>query len=421
MINKKILLETQIEDFTSNGYPASYNIAEWIMQLYELEFKISTVRYYPHLFENTSTTELNRVLTELNRNVAIISKQLTCVIYDIYQTWYNYHNYYNSIQCMIFQYLSQFSVDETTNTQIVNLLKGISKLTQGKKVYTIKRDSIVLIEHMRKSIELRKFIARGLEYLYEDSNETSYYFLLEFRSIFPAPHENRLYWDITTQFDEYYRIIDDPNRAKSDKIEQRYLFKQFIVGLFTTFGAEWRTNLTEISRGGPSASSILVKMENTVKNQYQLLLNIDQMPQSTILFRMNEIIHQVHYTGNMTYYLEQPQRVGPATLNTLYYPLDISELYDPNIRANLFNHKYYFDATKQIKPTLRRIVNSFSDVEAQSEYINQSLYYLIHRKSVGQNALLTFLSKLPKPELRQWANELTQYGLDKHFHILMDI
>jgi hypothetical protein len=44
------------------------------MQLYELEFKISTVRYYPHLFENTSTTELNRVLTELNRNVAIISK-----------------------------------------------------------------------------------------------------------------------------------------------------------------------------------------------------------------------------------------------------------------------------------------------------------------------------------------------------------
>jgi hypothetical protein len=61
---------------------------------------------------------------------------------------------------------------------------------------------------------------------------------------------------------------------------------------------------------------------------------------------MNEIIHQVHYTGNMTYYLEQPQRVGPATLNTLYYPLDISELYDPNIRANLFNHKYYFDATK---------------------------------------------------------------------------
>ncbi|HOO68248.1 MAG TPA: hypothetical protein PLC53_02675, partial [Bacilli bacterium] len=66
MINKKILLETAIDDFILNDRPATNNIATWIMQLYELEFKFSTIKYYPNLFENVPGVNLEEIKAKLS-------------------------------------------------------------------------------------------------------------------------------------------------------------------------------------------------------------------------------------------------------------------------------------------------------------------------------------------------------------------
>ena len=74
MIDKKIILETKIEDFIENDYPIDNNVATWVMQLYELEFKLSTIKYYPHLFEEIPDVSLDYVRKKLGHISNVIGK-----------------------------------------------------------------------------------------------------------------------------------------------------------------------------------------------------------------------------------------------------------------------------------------------------------------------------------------------------------
>ena len=86
MIDKKILLETEYDKFTQQNAPASKNVATWIMQLYELEFKLNIINRYPHYFDeedNTSGVSLEEVKRVLEDNVRVIGKYLLSILYEI--------------------------------------------------------------------------------------------------------------------------------------------------------------------------------------------------------------------------------------------------------------------------------------------------------------------------------------------------
>jgi len=86
IINRKLLFETEYNEFTSNNKPKSNNIAEWIMQLYELEFKLNIINYYSEYFDkedNTTDVSLEELKRILENNVKIIGTYLLSILYEI--------------------------------------------------------------------------------------------------------------------------------------------------------------------------------------------------------------------------------------------------------------------------------------------------------------------------------------------------
>ncbi|HOO68336.1 MAG TPA: hypothetical protein PLC53_03115 [Bacilli bacterium] len=86
IINRKLLFETEYNEFTSNNKPKSNNVAEWIMQLYELEFKLNIIDHYSEYFDkednitNVSLEELKKIL---ENNVKVIGTYLLSILYEL--------------------------------------------------------------------------------------------------------------------------------------------------------------------------------------------------------------------------------------------------------------------------------------------------------------------------------------------------
>ena len=423
MINKRLILETSIDDFITNDQPRSNNIATWIMQLYELEFKYNTARFYPHLFSN-DTEELKRELTKI---IGVISKQFATFIYFIYQSWYNYHDYFNSGQQMIHRFYVNATMRETkSDSYFLNMVKNLGRLTQKTGEYTYKQDTMQLYNFCKNNID-RLRILQDFQVMVSihEAKEYTANFVNRIRQLvaydMPTLSGKTSTYIPSFQFDLFINAIEENHDITiTQKTQQYKILQEYIFSLIKANSAVMRDNLG-YGRFMQDPQSTLAFMEDQIKEQYILLSQIDTISQHTLLTKSNILLHKVHYSGSMMDYLEELWRTGFFTSEfTLLYPYDITPIANDTVIRNIFTRQLYFNQTEQIKPSLTRIQNLFQNKESQKNFI-RSQYASVSGSRVSQFSFLQFLSNLPKPELRQWGKELNSHGLDKHFHMLMQL
>lgn len=426
MINKKILLETEIIDFIVNDRPATNNIATWIMQLYELEFKFNTIRYYPNFFENVPGVNLDEIKAKLSHIINVISKSFITTIYYVYQSWYNYHNYFNSMQEMISRYSTTNSIrDKLTDENFRNMVGKLGRLTQEEEKYTFDLDQKVIYEYVKDDImglsNFSDFSTRVDIYsMRDDTNE----FMYELQMLVDSNLVEEFYkaFSPSLQINKFIEYVQSDESFPVNKKERQYnLLYKYIKKLFEVNSNHMETELSQYS-SGLDPSSVLIRMEQQVKEQYYILTAINRISQHQLLIRSNLLLHKVHYTGNMANYLPKiKQGLWFNSEFTKIYPYNINEVQDQNIIDDIIKRKLTFIPREQVMPSLRNIQNMFQDKTKQKEYLNQNYGAFVSGHYIEQTSFFNFLSNLPKPELRQWGKELNQYGLDKHFHMLMNI
>lgn len=425
MINKKIILETEIEDFIENDYPKDNNVAAWIMKLYELEFKLSTIRYYPHLFDKLPDVNLDHVRGKLEHISNIIGKQVVSIIYYIYQSWYNYHNYFNAGQHIISRYAVDHEIkEELSNPLFIEMISKLGRFTQGEYTSTIDNDVDVLYNYAIKDLVIFDYIAQltipvSIKNLESDTKQFMYdlQMLLDSSLLenFNKQFSPKLQLEKFLIYVESNSDIPEDILQKQHKLLYRYLRK--ILEVDTSYMERFLSSYTIDA----DPQETIIDIEKQIKQQYGILKSIGRISQGNLLMKINMILHNVHYTGSMTTYISK-LRHKPWFINefTNYYPIKLSSEIDKKTIDLLLNTKLDFNQSRQIEPSLNNIQNMFQNKTEQGLYLTEK-YSGMSGRYIDQSEFFDFLSALPQPELRQWGKELTKFGLDKHFHILMGI
>lgn len=468
IINRKLLFETEYNEFTSNNKPKSNNIAEWIMQLYELEFKLNIINYYSEYFDkedNTTDVSLEELKRILENNVKIIGTYLLSILYEISQSWLNYHDteklfpnllsvgnrkeMYRNGQKMVPEYIQLLGIEDW--------LLEYPKITEG-----------VPIEQLNiPRIDMR-FLYKFLDIFFDKQYTNEYlspiYIIDKYIQGTKSELDPNLYefkencFEISKQYfniygldvgltnkilqqiDTYYYTLreylepirdiylkikqanrDDQNKYKLEIEKNVYKVlankqKEFRMWLQNSFG-----NIT---------NELLSKMKKLINRLYVILNNIKNMSQKQILTEQNIVINFVHHTSSFQNNLGDIDIGFWMQSDTYkYYPYDVRNIIPKDIISYMYMpNDLTFSGIEQLHTSLSHIQTFFTDKEKARQYIENTFFKIKQKDGkttyispYNPKNFLTILSNLPKPELRIWQQELMKFGLDKHIHLLMGI
>lgn len=468
IINRKLLFETEYNEFTSNNKPKSNNVAEWIMQLYELEFKLNIIDHYSEYFDkednitNVSLEELKKIL---ENNVKVIGTYLLSILYELSQSWLNYHDteklfpnllsvgnrkkVYNNGQKMIPEYIQLLGIEdwlldypkinisgstEQLNTPRIDMrflykfldiffdkqytneylspIHIIDKYIQGTKTNLDPN----LYEFRENCFEISKSYFDTYELDFGLTNkmlqriDTYYYTLREYLE--PIR-------DIYLKIKQINR--DDQNKYKLEIEKNVYKVLSNKQKEFHTWLQDSFDNIT---------NELLTKMKKLITKLYTILSNIKNMSQKQILTEQNVVINFVHHTSSFQNNLEDIH-IGFWMQSDVYkyYPYDVRNIIPKDIISYMYMpNDLIFSGIEQLNTSLSHIQTFFTDKEKARQYIENTFFRIKQKDGkttyispYNPKNFLTILSNLPKPELRIWQQELMKFGLDKHIHLLMGI
>ena len=330
------------------------------------------------------------------------------------------------MQEMISRYSTNNSFrDKLLDENFRNMVGKLGRLTQEEEEYTFDLDQKVIYEYVKDDIvglsNFSDFSTRVDNYSIKDyTNE----FMYELQMLIDSNLVEEFYKAFNTklQINKFIEYVQSDESFPVNKKERQYNLLYKYIKKILEVNSNYMKN--ELSRHSEDLdpSSVLIRMEQQVKEQYYILTAINRISQHQLLIKSNLLLHKVHYTGIMANYLSKiKQGLWFNSEFTKIYPYNINGVQDQNIINDIIKRKLTFVPREQIIPSLRNIQNMFQDKAKQTEYLNKNYGAFVSGHYIEQTSFFSFLSNLPKPELRQWGKELNQYGLDKHFHILMNI
>lgn len=427
--------------------------------MYELEFKLNLINNHKDKFDpedNITDVKLEEVKRVLDDSVRVIGLHLLSLVYQIIQNWLNYHNVNrfipniftignrayrgnqkhrfirNFVRIMGFEdiLLTYPKTDNISNKYNIKLLSDIlsgvfESPNKHKDILNVLEDFTIGQSTENENPDLFKFTEQCFEITKRYYDEYSYkypnisndlekvfrvfkYFLPDITSIF-------------TGYSAFYLELkkSDQEQQSSYKYE---IIKNFYIQL-RKFQKEFYTWLSNTYSN--KTNNLITLMSNTLDRLYLILLNINTISQRQILTEQNIAINIVHHRQSFVETLNDIS-IGMWQQSDVYkyYPYDVRNIIPPNIIDQIYtNNALYFDANEQIYPSISRISTLFTDKRQASNYIEDKFFTFNNQSYGNLNAerFLTLLSKLPKPEMRYWAQELMKFGLDRHIHLLMDI
>ena len=468
IINKKLLFETEYNEFTSNNKPKSNNIAEWIMQLYELEFKLNIINHYPDYFDkedNTTKVSLEELKKVLENNVKVIGTYLLSILYEIAQSWLNYHDteklfpnllsvgnrkkIYNNGQKMIPEYIQLLGIEDW--------LLDYPKISEGGSTEQLNIPRIDM-----------RFLSKFLDIFFDKQYSNEYLSpihiidkyiqgtksdldpnLYKFRENcfeLSKPYFDTDVLDVgltnktLQQIDTYYYTLSEylePIRDVYLKIKQanwreqnKYkleIEKNVYKVLFikqNEFHAWLQDSFDNIT------NTLLTNIKKLITRIYVILSNIKNMSQKQILTEQNIVINFVHHTSSFQNNLGDIDIGFWMQSDTYkYYPYDVRNIIPKDIISYMYMpNDLTFSGIEQLHTSLSHIQTFFTDKEKARQYIENTFFNIKQKDGkttyispYNPKNFLTILSNLPKPELRIWQQELMKFGLDKHIHLLMGI
>lgn len=460
MINKRLILETSIDDFITNDQPRSNNIATWIMQLYELEFKLNIINRYPHYFDvedNTSGISLEEVKRALENNVKIIGKYLLSILYEIAQSWVNYHDTSKLFPNLLSvgnrfksnTYEFPFVPNYCQYTTVKNWFSAYPKDNQNEQ---LDRELIYkfLDLYFDNHFSMETLSPANILANYISGTKTSRYpNLLPFKEnciqIAKEYYDNNdINVKLISNIDIFsYRIqrylapirefyINLKNVNQEDQNNYKLEIYQNIWKILTDKQLEFRTWLN--TTFDDITEDLIQTISKLIDDIYAILVNIDNMSQRQILMKQNMVINVVHHTSSFQVNLEEIDRGLWLQSDTYkYYPYDVRDIIPSQIISQVTTYNtVIFSGKDQLDSSILRIQNLFVDKRQAKDYISDTIFTVKQKDENGNittdfitdlnpTNFLTIMSNLPRPELRYWATELMKFGLDKHIHLLMEI
>ncbi len=462
MINRQILLETEYTDFISNDKPISNNVADWFMQIYELEFKLNLINRHPEMFDiqdNTSNISLDTVRETLEKSSKIIGKYLISVIYQLIQNWKNFHDVSKFIPNIIqagniydkshddFPYIDE----AISKLKIENILLNYPKKGNREELYNINIENLnqLLYKTFNKptknGYQIEKILANTCNALKINNTPNYVLFYTKIKYIIKKyfdkyPNNPKLDYyiinDINTNASKFYShffqigTVYQMLKKVSNKDQENYK-QEVIIEIYNKLTEAQNEFISDLARRYKKSTGELVdNITKIVDDLYSMLINIDHVSQSNILMNSNIAITTVHHRSDFQDLLSYiGYGIWFQSDTYKYYPYDVREIIPKEIidfpvkKGNLT-----FDSKEQVRGAISRLSYMFEDKDEAQEYIAHK--YLKYVNKYGETKIIRlsspsgfmrFLSNLPKPELRYWQQELTKFGLDRHIHLLMDI
>lgn len=472
MINKKILFETEYNDFLVSNKPKTNNVAEWMMQMYELEFKLNLIKYSPEYFDdqdNITGITLEEVQQTLEENVRVIGRYLISTIYLMLQNWKNYHNIADFIPNIMHSgtikedrhppyFISPNIVDDSAILQqILTSYTVINdpKVQQSRDLEILGELLSVIFETPRKkpyfiSQILSNSINAFDSVVHSSIVDTFYHYIyITVRQYFEMFSEDpRLNKEIKEDMEDILDAIDYHTEILDEHFIEIGIVYQILKRLDETSQGIFKKEVVRLIHSVLETSqksfiaflmkefnnrtkSLLTVIDKILQNLYSTLVNINNVSQHTIIMNSNIAINTVHHRSSFAPFFKNMKRgIWLQSGISKYYPHNVTTIIPKEvIDWPIIQGELYFDGEKQYSSSMNRIFNAFTNRKDAEDYVDN----YINVKGVDETGrrryryldnpddFLDLLSSMPKPDLRYWQQELTKFGLDKHIHLLLDI